>query len=110
MITTVQSVVVENSYLQNQGLVLQVWVWFLFRLLLDGLWRKIVLFRTDQLFERYRVRLFGAGGRRFKSGPDKLEAALPTVRHRCDIFSNGAVLPGRNEPEMRPANSLQASA
>ena len=25
---------------------------------------------------------------------------LPTARHRCDISSNGAVLPGRNDAEM----------
>ena len=35
---------------------------------------------------------------------------LPTARHRCNISSNGAVLPGRNDAEMGPANSLHASA
>ena len=35
---------------------------------------------------------------------------LPTARHRCDISSKGAVLPGRNDAEMGPANSLHASA
>ena len=35
---------------------------------------------------------------------------LPTVYHRCDISLKGAVLPGRNDVEMGPANSLHASA
>ena len=35
---------------------------------------------------------------------------LPTARYRCDISSKGAVLPGRNDAEMGPANSLHASA
>ena len=33
-----------------------------------------------------------------------------SARHRCDISSNGAVLPGRNDADMGPANSLHASA
>ena len=47
----------------------------------------------------------GAGGLRFKS-----DAVLPTARHRCNISSKGAVLSGRNDAEMGPANSLQALA
>ena len=43
-------------------------------------------------------------------GPVKSDAVLPTARHRCDISSNGAVLPGRNDAEMGPANSLHALA
>ena len=43
-------------------------------------------------------------------GPVKLDTVLPTARHRCDISSKGAVLPGRNDAEMGPANSLHTSA
>ena len=43
-------------------------------------------------------------------GPVKSDTVLPTARHRCDISSKGAVLPGRNDAEMGPANSLHASA
>ena len=43
-------------------------------------------------------------------GPVKSDTVLPTARHRCDVSSNGAVLPGRNDAEMGPANSLHASA
>ena len=43
-------------------------------------------------------------------GPVKSNTVLPTARHRCDISSKGAVLPGRNDAEMGPANSLHASA
>ena len=43
-------------------------------------------------------------------GPVKSDAVLPTARHRCDISSNGAVLSGRMDAEMGPANSLHASA
>ena len=43
-------------------------------------------------------------------GPVKLDTVLPTARHRYDISSNGAVLPGRNDAEMGPANSLHAPA
>ena len=35
---------------------------------------------------------------------------LPTARHRCNMFSREAVLPGRNDSEMGPNNSLHASA
>ena len=35
---------------------------------------------------------------------------LPTTRHRCDISWKGAVLPGRSDAEMGPANSFHASA
>ena len=43
-------------------------------------------------------------------GPVKSDTVLPTARHRCSISSKGAVLPGRNDAEMGPANSLHASA
>ena len=43
-------------------------------------------------------------------GPVKSDTVLPTARHHCDISSKGAVLPGRNDTEMSPANSLHASA
>ena len=43
-------------------------------------------------------------------GPVKSNTVLPTARHRCDIFSKGAVEPGRKNAEMGPANSLHASA
>ena len=42
-------------------------------------------------------------------GPVKLNKVLPTTRHRCNISSKGAVLPGRNDAEMGPKNSLHAS-
>ena len=35
---------------------------------------------------------------------------LPTARHRCDFSLKEAVLPGRNDTEMAPANYLHASA
>ena len=43
-------------------------------------------------------------------GPLKSDTVLLTARHRCDISSKGAVLPGRSDAEMSPANSLHASA
>ena len=43
-------------------------------------------------------------------GPFKSDAGLPTARHRCDIFSKGALLPGQNDAEMSLANALHASA
>ena len=43
-------------------------------------------------------------------GPVKSDAVLPTARHRCNISSKEAALPGRNDAEMGPANSLHASA
>ena len=44
-------------------------------------------------------------------GPVKSDTVLlPTARHRCDISSKEAVLPGRNDAEMGLANSLHASA
>ena len=39
-------------------------------------------------------------------GPVKSDTVLPTARHRCDISSNEAVLPGCNDAEMGPTNSL----
>ena len=41
-------------------------------------------------------------------GPVKLDTVLPTARHRCDISLKEAVLPGLNNAEMGPANSLHA--
>ena len=43
-------------------------------------------------------------------GPVKLGTVLPTVRPRCNISAKGAVLPGRYNAEMDPANSLHVSA
>ena len=43
-------------------------------------------------------------------GPVKSDTVLPTARHCCDISSKGAVLPGHNDAEMGPANSLHATA
>ena len=40
----------------------------------------------------------------------KSRTFLPTVRHRCNISSKGAMLPGRNDAEIGPVNSLNASA
>ena len=40
-------------------------------------------------------------------GPVKSNTELPTVRHRCDISSKEAVLPGRNADEMGLANSTR---
>ena len=42
-------------------------------------------------------------------GPVKSDTVLPTAHHRCDISSKGAVVPGRNDAEMGPANLLHAS-
>ena len=41
-------------------------------------------------------------------GPVKSDTVLPTARHRYDISSKGAVLPGRNDAGMGPTNSLHA--
>ena len=49
-------------------------------------------------------------GRGSNLRPVKSDTVLPTARHHCDISSKGAVLPGRNDAEMGPANSLHASA
>ena len=38
------------------------------------------------------------------------QTVSPTARHCCDISSKGAVLLGRNDAEIGPANSLHASA
>ena len=35
-------------------------------------------------------------------GRVKSDTVLPTVRHRCDISSKEAVLPGCNDPDMGP--------
>ena len=42
--------------------------------------------------------------------PVKSYTVLPTIRHRCDISSKEAVLPGRNDAEIGPVNSLHVSA
>ena len=42
--------------------------------------------------------------------PVKSDTVLPTARHCCDNSSKGAALPGCNDAEMGPANSLHASA
>ena len=52
----------------------------------------------------------GAGGLRFKSRAAKSYTVLPTVRHRCNISSKEAALPGCNDEEMDPASSLHVSA
>ena len=39
----------------------------------------------------------------------KSDTLLPMARHRCDNSSKEAGLPGRNDAEMGPANSLHAS-
>ena len=43
-------------------------------------------------------------------GPVKSDTVLPTARHLCDISSQEAVFPGRNDAEMGPANSLHTPA
>ena len=43
-------------------------------------------------------------------GPVKSDVELPTARHRSNLSSKKPVLPGRNDAEMGPVNSLQASA
>ena len=44
-----------------------------------------------------------------KLGPVKLDTVSPRARHRCDIFSKGAVFSGCNDAEMGAANSLHTS-
>ena len=55
------------------------------------------------------VRLW-SGGLSFKFRPIKSTIVSPTTRHRCNICSKGAVLPGRNDVELGTANLLHASA
>ena len=43
-------------------------------------------------------------------GHVKSDTPLPTARHHCNILSKGAVLPGRNDTDMAPANLLHALA
>ena len=62
---------------------------------------------TGQLVERYRVRLWSWGS---ILGPFKSNTVLPTACYRCNASSNEAVLSGRNNAEMGPANSLHASS
>ena len=65
---------------------------------------------TEQLFDRAVTRsslereVWGS-----KLGPVKSGTVLPTACHSSNIFSK-AVLPGRNDVEMGPANLLHASA
>ena len=42
--------------------------------------------------------------------PVKSDTVLPTARHRCNISSERAVLPGRNDTEMGPTNSFHTLA
>ena len=42
--------------------------------------------------------------------PVKSDTGLPTARHRCDISSKEALLIGRKDAEMGPANSLHSLA
>ena len=42
--------------------------------------------------------------------PVKSYTGLPTARHYCDISLKEVVLPGRNDAETGPGNSLHASA
>ena len=50
----------------------------------------------------------GSRGPRFKSRSVKLNTVLPIARHRCNISSKEAVLPGFNDAKMGPDNSLYA--
>ena len=52
----------------------------------------------------------GAGGLRFKSWAGQIGNRVADGSHCCYISLKEAVLPGRNDVEMGPANSLQASA
>ena len=52
----------------------------------------------------------GAGSLRFKSRSGQIEQSVANGLHRCKISSKRAALPGRNDAEMGPANSLHASA
>ena len=52
----------------------------------------------------------GVGGLKFTSRTGQIGHMVPTTRHRCNISSNGAVLPGRSDAGMGPANTLHASA
>ena len=55
--------------------------------------------------------VFGAGGLRFKSWAGQIgHKMLPTAHRCCDISSKGAMLPGCNDVEMGPTNSLHVSA
>ena len=47
-------------------------------------------------------------GLRFNSRSVKSNSVLPTACYHCNISSKGAVLLGRNDAEMCPANSLHA--
>ena len=52
----------------------------------------------------------GAGGLRLESRAGQIDLMLPTACHRYDVPSKRAVLPGRNDAEMSPANLSHASA
>ena len=52
----------------------------------------------------------GAGGLRFKSRAGQTEPVSSTIRHRRNIFFKEAVLPGCNDAEIGPSNSLHPLA
>ena len=66
--------------------------------------------QKSQLVERLTPSSLEREVRGSNLGPVKSNTMLPTARHRCDISSKGAVLPGRNDAETGPANSLHAWA
>ena len=66
-----------------------------------GIWKNRLPFHT--------MPCSGARGLRFKSRQVKSDTVLPTARHCCNT-SKEAMLPGRNDVEMGPDNSLHASA
>ena len=52
--------------------------------------------------KRERVRLWSGEVCGSNLGPVKLYTVLPTARHRCDISSKEAALPGCNNEELDP--------
>ena len=65
-------------------------------------WRVVGNTVSDLTYQRCKPRNSRSRDERF--------TARPTAWHRSDISSKEAVLPGRNDAEMGPANSLHASA
>ena len=77
----------------------------------------IVHFHIPNIYYFFKLQIFSSVGRAVTRsslerkvlgsnlGPVKSDVVLPTARHRCDISSKEAVLPGRNDAEMGPANS-----
>ena len=51
----------------------------------------------------------GARGLRLKSRAGQVRHIVASGRHRYNNSSKGVVLPGRNDAEMDPVNSLHAS-